>query len=338
MVDEGGGSYGQRGREKLIIRWRTAGGPTSLAAGTARIAQLLGREPTSKDRPPPSPFHGLFIFTFDEEGRILTHTIEHSEESRDAEAATSKVFNLTDWLIKKARGQEEKTPELAWSRSKITVLQAGSIGPRRHTPSPPRRKPEAEKPPESQSLQQPASKRPSQESGLPEWVTADLSYLEIEPGDGLFTRNHKNLHKMALDDFRASRVGEMREYSEFLSPEEEARICSQLDWWGGYFYYHSKKEHTEVNEAYDRMKRRLNALENVGCLCIASVFLYGLYLWRPERCLELVDDVRGAVAWVKRFFVGGWSDVVGHKDEDDDTFVGDGFVVDANTEEQGDRS
>lgn len=121
MVDEVGGSYGQRGREKLIVRWRTAGGPTNLAAGTTRIAQLLGRSPESKETPPPSPFHGLFIFTFDEAGRILTHTIEHSEESRDAEYATSKVFSLTDWLIKKARGHEERTPEIAWSKRGATA-------------------------------------------------------------------------------------------------------------------------------------------------------------------------------------------------------------------------
>lgn len=124
MINEGGANYGQGGREKLIVRWRTAGGPTNLAAGTARIAQLLGRSPSSKDKPPPSPFHGLFIFTFDEVGRILTHTIEHSEESRDAENVTSKVFNLTDWLIKKARGQEEREPELAWSRRDVAVLQS----------------------------------------------------------------------------------------------------------------------------------------------------------------------------------------------------------------------
>ena len=151
MVDEGGGSYRQQGREKLIIRWRTAGGPTNLAAGTARIAQLLGRDPASKEKPPPSPFHGLFIFTFDEVGRILTHTIEHSAESRDAESVTSKVFNLTDWLIKKARGQEERTPELVWSRRGITVMQSTFSKPRPYKSAEKRRKPSASKPPNTTS-------------------------------------------------------------------------------------------------------------------------------------------------------------------------------------------
>ena len=126
MIDEGRrGNYEQQEREKLVIRWRTAGGPTSLAAGTARIAQLLGRSPSSPEKPPPSPFHGLFIFTFDERGRIFTHTIEHSEESKDADTVTSKVFNLTDWLIKKARGQDQRLPELAWSRGKISMMRSG---------------------------------------------------------------------------------------------------------------------------------------------------------------------------------------------------------------------
>ena len=164
MVDEGGGSCGQQGREKLIIRWRTAGGPTNLAAGTARIAQLLGRDPASKEKPPPSPFHGLFIFTFDEVGRILTHTIEHSAESRDAESVTSKVFNLTDWLIKKARGQEERTPELAWSRRGVTVVQSTFSNPRPYKSAEKRRKPSASNlpnttPPEIQTRIPPSPSR-----------------------------------------------------------------------------------------------------------------------------------------------------------------------------------
>ena len=337
MMDEGGGTYGQRGREKLIIRWRTAGGPTSLAAGTARIAQLLGREPTSKDRPPPSPFHGLFVFTFDEAGRILTHTIEHSEESRDAEAATSKVFSLTDWLIKKARGQEERTPELTWSRSKITVLQAGSMGPRRYMPPPTRQKPEGEKPSESHSTERPGPRPPPQEPALPEYLTADLSYLEIAPEDGVLTKNKKHIHKIALDDMRAARVGQMRQNSELLSPEQQAQMCRHLDWWGGYFYYHSKNGHAAYNEGYERMKMRLNAMENVFYICLVAGTVYGVYWWDPERFWEIVDEVTGAVAWVKRFFVGG-PHVVDYEDKDNDTFVGDSYIVDADTQEQGDRS
>lgn len=58
-------------------------------------------------------FCGLFIFEFDEDGRIATHTIEHAEEGGSAERA-SRVVNLTDWLIGRARGGRERIPELAW--------------------------------------------------------------------------------------------------------------------------------------------------------------------------------------------------------------------------------
>ena len=58
-------------------------------------------------------FYGLFIFDFDEQGRIATHTIEHAEENGAGEKA-SRVVNLTDWLIGRARARREKTPDLIW--------------------------------------------------------------------------------------------------------------------------------------------------------------------------------------------------------------------------------
>ncbi|KAL8987650.1 MAG: hypothetical protein Q9177_003159, partial [Variospora cf. flavescens] len=58
-------------------------------------------------------FCGLFIFEFDEEGRIVTHTIEHAEETGNAEKA-SRVVNLTDWLIGRARWRRGEVPELAY--------------------------------------------------------------------------------------------------------------------------------------------------------------------------------------------------------------------------------
>lgn len=54
-------------------------------------------------------FSGLFIFSFDEEGRILTHTIEHADEA-DGWDRTSKFVTLTDWLIGKARGSLDPAP------------------------------------------------------------------------------------------------------------------------------------------------------------------------------------------------------------------------------------
>lgn len=58
-------------------------------------------------------FCGLFIFEFDEEGRILTHTIEHAEESGSWDRA-SKVISVTDWLLGRAKWKQEKEiPNLA---------------------------------------------------------------------------------------------------------------------------------------------------------------------------------------------------------------------------------
>ena len=59
-------------------------------------------------------FCGLFIFEFDEEGRILSHTIEHADENRHWEK-TSKFVSITDWLLGRMNGKgKEKEPELAW--------------------------------------------------------------------------------------------------------------------------------------------------------------------------------------------------------------------------------
>lgn len=63
---------------------------------------LGGKEPIFKLKKE-EQFTGLFIFSFDEEGRILTHTIEHADEANGWDR-TAKFVTLTDWLIGKARG------------------------------------------------------------------------------------------------------------------------------------------------------------------------------------------------------------------------------------------
>jgi hypothetical protein len=55
-------------------------------------------------------FSGLFVFSFDDEGRVLTHTIEHADDATDGEDRTAKFVTLTDWLIGKARGSLEPAP------------------------------------------------------------------------------------------------------------------------------------------------------------------------------------------------------------------------------------
>ncbi|CAL8579498.1 hypothetical protein XPA_005241 [Xanthoria parietina] len=115
--------------ERLIVRWKTSSPRSesdtpSSARNTKTLYRGIGpREqvnrftewlsnPTSLGRQS-EEFCGLFIFEFDDEGRIVTHTIEHAEESGSAEKA-SRVVNLTDWLIGRARARREKTPELVW--------------------------------------------------------------------------------------------------------------------------------------------------------------------------------------------------------------------------------
>lgn len=45
-------------------------------------------------------FTGLFIFEFDEEGRIVSHTIEHVQEGGNWEKGVGpRVMGLTDWLL-----------------------------------------------------------------------------------------------------------------------------------------------------------------------------------------------------------------------------------------------
>jgi hypothetical protein len=50
----------------------------------------------------------LFIFEFDEEGRILNHTIEHIQEGGNWEKGVgARVVGLTDWLLGGLKGKGE---------------------------------------------------------------------------------------------------------------------------------------------------------------------------------------------------------------------------------------
>lgn len=106
--------------EKLIVRWKTCGktrgkGMGALYRGIGaseqvdKITEWLGGDARDDEE-----FCGLFIFEFDEEGRILTHTIEHAEEGGSWDRA-SRVISVTDWLL--GRGWRRKGKEvegLAW--------------------------------------------------------------------------------------------------------------------------------------------------------------------------------------------------------------------------------
>ena len=122
MVRHGGNSVGASCRdEKLIVKWKTCGkARRKSSAGIYRgiganeqvnkITEVLGG--TARDD---EEFCGLFIFEFDEKGRIAKHTIEHAEEGGGSER-TNRVVSVTDWLLGKVNGQhrEEHVPGLAW--------------------------------------------------------------------------------------------------------------------------------------------------------------------------------------------------------------------------------
>ncbi|TLS25566.1 hypothetical protein PpBr36_07438 [Pyricularia pennisetigena] len=73
--------------EQLVVRWRSLGGSNVFGLGGSD-------DDRSKD------FVGLFIFDFDAEGRILSHTIETVQEGGHWEKGVgAKVVGLTDWLL-----------------------------------------------------------------------------------------------------------------------------------------------------------------------------------------------------------------------------------------------
>lgn len=120
MVRNGGSSSPQHRPEKLVVRWKTCGktkgkGVGSLYRGIGaneqvdKITEFLGGDVARDDE----EFCGLFIFEFDEEGRIVNHTIEHAEEGGNWDKMT-RVVSVTDWLLGKFNGKKkEEVPGFA---------------------------------------------------------------------------------------------------------------------------------------------------------------------------------------------------------------------------------
>ncbi|KAJ5888830.1 hypothetical protein N7495_008871 [Penicillium taxi] len=127
------------GDERLVVRWRTeprtesrpfhekrvtgAAQLSSVSQGTSTqshlsqstvgnnrgLSVLLGGDEPIFKLSKEEQFTGLFIFSFDDEGRILTHTIEHANDA-DGWDRTSKFVTLADWLIGKARESLDPAP------------------------------------------------------------------------------------------------------------------------------------------------------------------------------------------------------------------------------------
>ncbi|KAH6666490.1 hypothetical protein F5X68DRAFT_176964 [Plectosphaerella plurivora] len=92
--------------EKLVVRWCTCGAPGDSADDHVHN--------TGSERRRDRQFSGLFIFQFDQEGRILSHTIETIEGGGNWEKGVgAKVVGLTDWLLG-GLGRGEPSP--AFSR------------------------------------------------------------------------------------------------------------------------------------------------------------------------------------------------------------------------------
>ncbi|KAL3427540.1 hypothetical protein PVAG01_01049 [Phlyctema vagabunda] len=122
--------------EQLLVRWRTIGKTRGKGTGAFykgiganekvdKITEWLGGGQGEDDS---KEFTGLFIFEFDGEGRICSHTIEHVEEGGNWEKGMgAKFVGLTDWLLGGMKGNgrgEEGTPCPAYvcrEREKVQI-------------------------------------------------------------------------------------------------------------------------------------------------------------------------------------------------------------------------
>lgn len=104
MVKDQGKRTGS-GAEQLIVRWRTTSGKSIGWRLPFRDLFQASEEQTDK------AFTGLFIFEFDSEGRILSHTIEHVQSGGEWQKGVgAKFVGLTDWLLGGMRGGNEGLP------------------------------------------------------------------------------------------------------------------------------------------------------------------------------------------------------------------------------------
>jgi len=105
--------------EKLIVKWKTCGkdtGRNTIYRGLGPTEQFDAlSEAVRGGEKDDAEFCGLFVFEFDDQGRISKHTIEHAEEGGNCDRAL-RFVSVTDWLLGRApwRRREEVVPGLAW--------------------------------------------------------------------------------------------------------------------------------------------------------------------------------------------------------------------------------
>ncbi|KAI1497022.1 hypothetical protein F5X99DRAFT_43323 [Biscogniauxia marginata] len=98
--------------EQLVVKWRTAGDKSKdsklslTEQGEQKLDNYLRGSQTPGDEK--KTFTGLFIFEFDQDGRIISHTIEHVDEHGEWEKGVgAKVVGLTDWLLGGIKGRSD---------------------------------------------------------------------------------------------------------------------------------------------------------------------------------------------------------------------------------------
>ncbi|WPH00851.1 Mitochondrial protein up-regulated during meiosis [Acrodontium crateriforme] len=124
--------------EKLIVKWETCG-KTKHRDGTGGVyrgSEISSKDPmdrikdfiagTSKKAPndvqQSDEFCGIFIFEFDEKGRVLKHIIEHTEEGGHWDHLP-RVVSVTDWLLSHLNGKgKQSVPELAICEERSSAL------------------------------------------------------------------------------------------------------------------------------------------------------------------------------------------------------------------------
>lgn len=78
-----------------------------------KITEFLGGDVRDDEE-----FSGLFKFEFDEEGRIVEHTIEHAQECKNFGKMT-RVVSVTDWLLGLAKGKGASGPGFALGYAEV---------------------------------------------------------------------------------------------------------------------------------------------------------------------------------------------------------------------------
>ncbi|KAI0205526.1 hypothetical protein F4808DRAFT_236991 [Astrocystis sublimbata] len=111
--------------EQLVVKWRTASSNKTAnedasQAPAARDEHNLDAHIRGTQSPgEKKAFTGLFIFEFDKDGRVISHTIEHVDEHGDWEKGVgARVVGLTDWLLGGIKGRSGGLPALCAIESK----------------------------------------------------------------------------------------------------------------------------------------------------------------------------------------------------------------------------